>query len=156
MATMHKNIVLASHGTVGAKAAEQKTFELCSLTSHITHLIVVPEFWKDMLGDDWLNNSSTRIQFENYLASELEQELKQNIARVREQSNKLSFLYTEKIAVGDPEKCLLNFNDQFEFDLIVMGSKRPKSLPGLYSHMLSDRVMQTLSHKLITTPHPNA
>ena len=83
-----QNILLASHGTIGAQAAEQKVFEMCASNAHITHLLVVPEFWKDMLGDDWLNNSVTRIQFEDYLETELGQEVDQHIDRVHSRLEK--------------------------------------------------------------------
>ena len=156
MTTDHKEILLASHGTVGAQAAEQKTFKLCNTSTHITHLIVVPEFWKDMLGDDWLNNSKTRIRFGDYLESELEKEVDQTIKRVQEKADSLGIRYTSKVTLGDPEKCLLDINTELEFDLVVVGSKRPKALSGLHSRMLSNLVSQHLSTKLLSVPHPNA
>ena len=60
-----KNILLASHGTIGAQAAEQAAFNMCRKNTQITHLIVIPKFWKDILGDDWLNNDCTRNKFCN-------------------------------------------------------------------------------------------
>lgn len=148
--------LLASHGTIGAKAAEQKTFDICDTNSQVTHLVVVPEFWKGMLGDDWLNNSSTRIQFGHYLESLLEEEVDQNISRVREQFNHLDIQYTAKVVMGNPEECLLKIFNEFVFDAVVIGSQRPKNMQGLYSRMLSNTVTHKISAKLIQVSHPNA
>jgi hypothetical protein len=51
-------ILLASHGTPGARAAEAAAFDLCAQEGRVHHLVVVPDFWKGMLGDDWLNNAA--------------------------------------------------------------------------------------------------
>ncbi|HDZ79452.1 MAG TPA: universal stress protein, partial [Gammaproteobacteria bacterium] len=50
------HVLLASHGTVGAQAAEQMAIRMCSSGAKLHHLIVVPSLWKGMTGDDWLNN----------------------------------------------------------------------------------------------------
>jgi hypothetical protein len=41
-----KNILCASHGTDGARAAEAAALELCGTGTALHHLIVVPDFWK--------------------------------------------------------------------------------------------------------------
>lgn len=51
-------ILLASHGTPGARAAERAAFDLCAADGRLCHLVIVPDFWKGMLGDDWLNNAA--------------------------------------------------------------------------------------------------
>jgi nucleotide-binding universal stress UspA family protein len=151
-----QNILLASHGTIGAQAAEQKVFEMCASNAHITHLLVVPEFWKDMLGDDWLNNSVTRIQFEDYLETELGQEVDQHIDRVHSRLEKLGICSTHKIVFGNPDKCLVNTCGLSEFDLIVMGSPRPKGTAGLRSRMTTKFTARQLTIPLLAVPHPNA
>jgi len=151
-----QNILLASHGTIGAQAAEQKVFEMCVSNARIMHLLVVPEFWKDMLGDDWLNNSVTRIQFEFYLETKLGQEVDQHIDRVHSRLEKLGICSTHKIVFGDPEKCLINTCDLSEFDLVIMGSPRPKGIAGLRSRMATKLTARRLTIPLLAVPHPNA
>ena len=75
-------IILASHGTAGARAAEDVALALCAENgATLLHLLVVPDFWKDifvvpdfwkgMMGDDWLNNAVTRIRFGDYVENQL-------------------------------------------------------------------------------------
>src|SRR5210317_489096 len=101
------SILLASHGTVGAQAAEEAVLNACRKNAHITHLIVIPEFWKHILGDDWLNNDCTRNKFCNYLETELENEVNFNISRVYKRFKSLGIPYTKKIIVGEPDKSLV-------------------------------------------------
>ncbi len=49
------NILLASHGTEGAIAAEKMALSLCEKGARLHHLLVVPTLWEGMTGDDWLN-----------------------------------------------------------------------------------------------------
>jgi hypothetical protein len=71
----NKQILLASHGTAGACAAEKAALNMCSFESQLHHLFVVPDFWKGMLGDDWLNNAITQINYGKYLEGELEKDI---------------------------------------------------------------------------------
>lgn len=149
-------LLLASHGTPGAQAAEQIAFEKCCNNTQVTHLYVVPDFWRNMLGDDWLNNSSTREQFKNYLEAELGQEADYHIQRVRSHLQNLGVQNTHKFLFGEPQQCLINTCNESTFDLIVMGSPRPKGLSGLRSCMASKKVTRQLKTPVIQVPHPNA
>ncbi len=151
-----QNILLASHGTTGAKAAELKVLEMCNESTRVTHLIVVPEFWQHIAGDDWLNNSSTRAQFEDYVQAQLEEEIDKSIHRVKHQFDDANIHNTYSVIIGSPDKVLLDTCSKFDFDFIVIGSKRPKAVSGLRSAMLTKQVYKHLSTSLIIVPHPNA
>ena len=153
---MYKNILLASHGTVGAKAAENTALKMCSPTTHLTHLFIVPDFWKHMLGDDWLNNSNTRIQFEDYLESQLTKDVEENIIRVENKFRSKGVDYLAKVVFGTPEKCLLETCCDKNFNCVVIGSPRPKDMPGITSKMFSKVLAKKLNTPLVTVPHPNA
>jgi hypothetical protein len=56
-------ILLASHGTAGARAAEAAALDRCAGGATLHQLVVVPDLWKGMLGDDWLNNAVTQARF---------------------------------------------------------------------------------------------
>ena len=77
----YKKILLASHGTEGAKAAEQEVVQLASGCegSSVHQLVVVPDLWQGMTGDDWLNNGITRDRFTDYLENTLEQEVREHV-----------------------------------------------------------------------------
>ncbi len=153
---MCRNILLASHGSIGARQAEQVALKFSAPTAHVTHLHVIPEFWQHILGDDWLNNVCTQRQFVDYLENQLEQEAHQNCMRVREDFENHNVNYAQKILFGQPQKCLLDTYSQDNFDLVVMGSTRPKKMHGLKSKMLSKAITNTLARTLMVVPHPNA
>ena len=83
MSTEH-NVLLASHGTKGAIAAERAALDMCKKGDRLHHLLVVPTLWEGMTGDDWLNNGSTRNRFRRYLESELEKEVIEHILEEKE------------------------------------------------------------------------
>lgn len=149
-----KNILLASHGTEGALAAENKVLEMCAPGVRITHLLVIPEFWKDMLGDDWLNNSSTRMRFEHYLEMELNHEMNGHLRRVQDRLSKTSADAAHEVVLGKPDRCLTDACEQSAYDLVVMGSPRPKTLRGLRSRMMTRHVTRQLKAPLLVVPHP--
>ena len=148
-------VLLASHGTEGARMAEQKVFEICAKGTRIHHLVVVPEFWKGMTGDDWLNNGSTRDRFRSYLESELEGEIRQHVAKVQAEAEAKEFEYTAEVRVGKPEKCLLDTFRSADFDLVVMGSPRPKGRRGLRCRMRTESLVREISSPLLIVPYPH-
>ena len=83
-----------------------KCWEMCAPGMRINHLLVIPEFWKDMLGDDWLNNSSTRKRFEQYLEMELSHEMNGHVRRIQDRLAKTSVGATHEVVMGKPEPVL--------------------------------------------------
>ncbi|UCC55451.1 MAG: universal stress protein [Gammaproteobacteria bacterium] len=150
-----KNILLASHGTDGAQAAERMATALCTEHGHIHHLFVVPDLWKGMMGDDWLNNRITRDRFGRYLESELGREIDEHCSRVQDQAEERGLRYTCDIMLGKPEKCLLNVSRNASYDLIIMGSPRPKGIPGLRSRMSLEPLVRGLAIPLLIAPYPD-
>ena len=98
------NILLASHGTEGAQAAELTAIKLCKKNGHIHHLIVVPTLWQGMTGDDWLNNGATRDRFRRYLEDELSQEVETHKQRVSQAAEAHELHYTSEVIVGEPDE----------------------------------------------------
>jgi len=154
------DILLASHGTSGAQAAENHAHEVC--LSHppkdrisLFHLYVIPKLWGNMLADDWLNNASTHLQFENYLQSELKKEANENIKRVRNKFDSTKVYTQYEIKYGEPKKCLIDTCSETKFDLVILGTRRPKNIPGLRSSMLCRDLSKCLSTKLLQVPYPS-
>lgn len=148
------NILLASHGTIGAKAAEKAALLLCGKNASLHHLIVVPTLWKGMTGDDWLNNGSTRDEFRDYLESELEKEVRANLQLVSEMCDQQHTTYTHEILVGELGECLVKSSQQHVTDLVVIGSPRPKGITGLRSRMSLEVLVRGLSVPLWVAPYP--
>lgn len=149
------NILLSSHGTLGAQAAERMAFTVCHDHSKLVHLLVVPEFWKHMMGDDWLNNGITRDRYARYLETELGRELDQHIDRVREQAQARGIDYSSEIVIGEPDQCLSRYCKQDRFDLVIVGSPRPKGEPGLKSRMTTKKALKSVDIPLLVAPYPD-
>ena len=149
------HVLLASHGTDGAKAAEKMALSLCEKGAKLHHLLVVPTLWEGMTGDDWLNNGSTRNTFRRYLESELGQEAAEHCERISSQAKDKSVTYSNEVVVGEPDECLLETCKKHDFELVVMGSPRPKGIKGLRSRLKTDTLTRTLNIPLLIVPFPN-
>jgi nucleotide-binding universal stress UspA family protein len=151
----YKKILLASHGTEGAKEAEREAIELCAASgAHIHHLIVVPDFWKGMMGDDWLNNSSTRDDFGGYVESQLEEEIRSQVAQLTKIAEKKKIKYDYHVVVGKPGPAMLEATATGNFELAVIGSPRPKGKKGLRSRMDLDIIARDLPIPILIVPYP--
>lgn len=149
------NILLASHGTEGAKAAEQEAIKLCNKGGHLHHLIVVPKaLWQGMTGDDWLTNGATRNEFRRYLEDQLSQEVEENQDRVSKAAADNGLKYSTEVILGEPEEELISVSQKEDYDLLVMGSPRPKGISGLRSRMLT-KSTRKLSIPMMIVPYPD-
>ena len=149
------NVLLASHGTKGAIAAELAALDICKKGDRLHHLLVVPTLWQGMTGDDWLNNGVTRNRFRRYLESEITKEVEETVNRVKQLAEQQEVDYVQQVVVGEPDDCLLSTSDENKFDVIVMGSPRPKGEPGLRSRMATKKVTRTLSANIKMVPFPD-
>ncbi len=151
-----KKIILASHSTPGAMAAEDAAFALCRENgASLHHLLVVPDFWKGMMGDDWLNNAVTQIRFGNYVEIQLAQESAREIERLFERAKRDGIVYTNDVRLGKPAACLIDACEKGGFELAVIGSPRPKGTEGYRSRMNLDDLTRALPVRLLIVPHPD-
>jgi nucleotide-binding universal stress UspA family protein len=149
-----RDILLASHDTPGARAAEKMAFSLCRANSTLHHLIVVPDFWKGMMGDDWLNNAVTRDIYADYVESQLEDDVRRHVRRMMKEAAKRKIRYRFEVAIGKPTDSLIERANRGPVDLVVIGSPRPKGATGLRSRMHPDRLAEKLKAPLLIIPHP--
>ncbi len=100
---MHiRNILCASHGTAGARAAENAALDLCSEGVSLHLLIVTPDFWKGMMGDDWLNNAVTQERFGNFVEGQLEGEVADVVQRVERKTTAKDAAFSHESKLGKP------------------------------------------------------
>ena len=147
-------ILIASHGTPGAQAAEQAALAWCRAGGRLSHLLVVPDLWRGMMGDDWLNNASTRDTYGKYVESELQREIDVHVGRLRAQAAAAGIAYEVKVMLGKPTECLLAFSREVAPALVVIGAPRPRGQPGLRSRMYPERLVVALTTPLLVIPHP--
>lgn len=151
-------ILLASHGTPGARAAEVAALALARQAGAALHqLVVVPDLWKGMLGDDWLNNAVTHIRFGGYVESQLGREIAQHIRDFEAQVIAEGLAYDHEIRQGKPVECLLaTLKESGAFDLVVIGSPRPLGVPGLRSRLDLETLARRLTVRLLIVPYPES
>ncbi len=148
-------LIIASHGTPGARAAESVAVELCRETGAALHqLFVVPDFWKGMMGDDWLNNDITRARFGKYVENQLAQDAADEIERLEARAEEAGIEFSDEIRLGKPTLCLIEACRTGGYELAVIGAPRPKGTPGLRSRMDPERLARSLTTRLLTVPHP--
>ncbi|MCP4695845.1 MAG: universal stress protein [Gammaproteobacteria bacterium] len=151
-----KKILCASHGTPGARAAETAALAFCNEGTALHHLFVVPDFWKGMMGDDWLNNAVTRERYGNYVEGLLEGEEAETVERLGQAVTGRGAAYSYETQVGKPADCLLEAGRRDGCDLIIIGSPRPKGMEGLRSHMDLGLLVRQLEIPLLIIPHPGS
>ncbi len=147
-------VLLASHGTPGARAAERMALALAAPAATIFHLVVVPDFWKGMMGDDWLNNASTRAAYGRHVESQLAQEIEAHRQSLEREIVDTGRRYEIKIVLGKPDEALLDYAAAIEPDLVVIGTRRPAGAPGLRSRMRLEKLAGALKAPLLVVPHP--
>jgi nucleotide-binding universal stress UspA family protein len=150
-----RQILCASHGTDGARAAEEQALSFCRGEVALHHLIVVPELWRGIMGDDWLNNAVTRERFGSYLEGQLDGEVTEVVKRLgwAVQETGADFSYESRF--GKPTECLIDASRRGVFDLVVIGSPRPKGMTGLRSRIDLRVLTEALQVPLLVVPHPN-
>jgi len=148
-------VLLASHGTPGARAAEQAAIDLCrESNASLHHLLVVPDFWKGMMGDDWLNNAVTQIRFGDYVENQLTQDAANEIERIEKICKQADIPYSSAVRLGKPAVCLIDACVKKNYDIVVIGSPRPQGSPGYRSRMDLELLTRSLTIPLLTAPHP--
>jgi len=149
------HIIVASHDTPGARAAERLALSVLTPGGHLRQLYVVPDLWKGMLGDDWLNNAATQDRFGRYLEQELEGESMRARERLEAEARQMGLEYSFVRVLGKPAEALLAQAQEQTPDLVVIGSPRPKGIPGLRSRMDLKILLPALRLPLLIAPYPS-
>ena len=145
-----KTILLAHHGTAGALLAELLALEMAIPgQTRIVHLLVVPDLWEGMQGDDWLNNASTRDAFGTYVEGILEADVKKQLLALEGRLKARGIDYTPVMRQGDPAECLLETAVQEGVSLVVIGPPRAKGVTGLRSRMDMEKLARGLHVPLL-------
>ena len=147
--------LLASHGTPGAMAAEQYALAQCRRGDHLDHLLVIPEWWAHMTGDDWLNNGVSRNRYRAYVEQQLDQEAQQVFSRVQHACEAQGIFYSSIFILGDSSK-VFRQHVHSHYEKIFAGSRRPSDCEGLNDRMLTKKSIKCAGSQLITVEHPYA
>ena len=145
-----KTILLSHHGTEGALLAEKLALEIAIPgQTRIVHLLVVPDFWEGMQGDDWLNNASTRDAFGSYVEGLLEADVREQLRALEARCSARGVEYKPVMLQGDPAECLLRTAVQEGVSMVVIGPPRPKGVTGYRSRMDMEKLARGLPVPLL-------
>ncbi len=151
---MFTKVLLCTHGTKGAQKAESYVFEkiLPSVgAKEVVVLTIIDKDWSSMSSDDWLNTSTTRTQFKDYVQEQLSREIDEDWARIRQKYPSSDACRFVKV-VGGIEEMIAEVGVRCECDLIVLGSfqKKPRRLTSV---VMEKGLANTVSNKKL---HPIA
>ena len=150
-----KTLLLAHHGTAGALLAEALALDIAVPgQTLIVHLLVVPDFWAGMQGDDWLNNASTRDAFGSYVEGLLEKDVAQQLRALEGRCAERGIAYKSIMRHGDPAECLLETAAQEGASMVLIGPPRLKGTLGYRSRMELEPLVRKLTVPLIIANRP--
>jgi len=154
---MFKKILLCTHGSAGAQKAESYVFDTMMVNMEeieLYILTIIDKDWSSMSSDDWLNTSTTRTQFKDYVQEQLGREIEEDWQRLRQTypvSENCKFM---KVA-GGIEETIAEVADTLKCDVIVLGpyNKKPRRLTSVIMEKgLADTISNKKLHPLIPCP----
>lgn len=149
---MFAKILLCTHGSKGAQKAEAYAFGKLKAfvpAKHITVLTIIDKDWSEMSTDDWLNTSTARTQFKDYVHEQLSREIEEDWQRIRAEypeSEKSRFMNV----VGGIEETVAEVAEKLGCDLIILGPYHKKKRR-LTSVVMEKGLANTISNKKL---HP--
>lgn len=121
---MFKKILIATHGTNGAKKAEELALEIaCQNEAELFALYVINSNWSSLTGIEWLNASHTRMKFYRHLETELYKKAEKTLGDINNLAVKRGVKINNIISVGVPEDVLVDECLKNQIDLLVLGRK---------------------------------
>ena len=118
---MFKKILLATHGTEGAKKAEQYSYELAKVFGAKLHgLYVIHSGWGSLVGIEWLHSSHTRMEFYRYAEAQFNLRASEVLESFRKFAADIKV--STAVKVGEPTEIILEEAKAYHADLIVVGS----------------------------------
>lgn len=149
-----RRIMLASHGTPGARAAEQAALHALERGGLLHHLIIIPEFWRHMSGDGWRINASTEHAFCDYLEGQIEAETRAELQRVHGDAVARGLSYRARSETGPLAETLIGIANAGDYELVMIGAPRPRGQVGLRSRMDVAKLVRGLRVPLVIVPIP--
>lgn len=143
-------LLLAHHGTGGARCAEQLACAVATPgETRIVHLLVVPDFWGGMQGDDWLNNAWTRDAFARHVERQLAGDAMAEVGALAARCAEHGLACEALVRYGDPADCLIEAAREAGAEMVVIGPPRPRGELGYRSRMDLEKLVRGLSVPLL-------
>lgn len=146
-----KHILLATHGTPGARKAEALAWQWAdAYGARVTVLSIINEAWGDMTCDDWLNTSTTRNNFGSYVAGEIAKEIDAVWNRVRADFEGVEIDFLSK--GGKLENVLAEAAEKTNADVAIMGAWQKVQAPGFKDRFENKRLHPQMPCPLVVAP----
>ncbi len=118
---MFKRILVATHGTEGAKKAEIYGIGLArALGAELHGLYVIHRDWSSLVGIEWLHSSHARMEFYRYAESEFNLRAKEVLEAFKQHANGMEV--STAIKVGEPAEVIAEEAKDSHVDIIVIGA----------------------------------
>lgn len=120
---MFKRILIATHGTEGAKKAESYAIELAeALGADLHGLYVIHKGWGSLVGIEWLHSSEKRMEFYRYAESELYRMADVALTGFVHRAEAHGLNVKSSVRVGDPGDVIAEEAGALGADLVIIGS----------------------------------
>jgi nucleotide-binding universal stress UspA family protein len=121
---MIRKLLIATHGTKGAKKAESYAIEMANAFGAELHaLYVINKDWGSLVGIEWLHSSEKRMEFYRYAESEFYRRAEEVLEAFKEntKSAPCGFEVATAIRVGELAEVIADEAREKGVDLIVIG-----------------------------------
>ncbi len=146
-----KRILLATHGTPGARKAEALARQWADqYEAQVTVLSIINEAWGDMTCDDWLNTSSTRNTFGSYVAIQITKEIGAVWTRIRKDFDGVEVEFLSK--GGKLEDVLAEAAEKVDADVAIMGAWQKNQAPGFRDRFENKHLHPQMPCPLVVAP----
>jgi nucleotide-binding universal stress UspA family protein len=151
-----RSLLLASHDSSGARAAEEAALQAIEAGGRLHHLVIIPEFWRSMTGDGWRINASTEHAFCDYLEGRIDAEIRDHLRRVHAKARSCGIEYSARSEVGPLAETLIRVANAGDYELVMIGAPRPRRAAGLRSRMDLTALCRGLRPPLAVIPLASA
>jgi nucleotide-binding universal stress UspA family protein len=146
-----KHILLATHGTPGARKAELLAKQWAdTYGAKVTVLSIINEAWGDMTCDDWLNTSTTRNKFGSYVAGEIASEIQHVWDRIRDEFEGVEIEFMT--ISGTLDDALVAAMKDTKPDVALMGAWQKRQAPGFRDRFENKRLHPQMPCPLVVAP----
>lgn len=132
---MNGQILLVTDGSPSADAAGKTAIEMAqSMKLPLRAVFILDEGWRNLLGDEWINTSSTRMRFFHWFEDGLKSYAETVLAKFRQQANDKGIPVEIEIKIGKTEKVIVECTVNPETSLLVLPNPNavaPEAAAGL-------------------------
>jgi nucleotide-binding universal stress UspA family protein len=94
-------------------------------------------------------------RFGRYVESQLGREIEAHAGALEAAAKERGLGYSCEVRLGKPAECLAAVAAAGTYDLVVIGSPRPRGVPGYRSRLAVETLVKTLKVPLLVVPYPD-